>query len=116
MLILHNSPGGLQKLSPEEMQRTLGEFTSWIDKMRSSGRFVNSEKLMDEGGKILQLQRHRLSIVDGPYMETKEVIGGYFVLRAANYDEAIELARDCPFLHLGKVAIRETDPTGCGGE
>ncbi len=116
MLILHTTPGGLEKLRPEQMHAALESFNSWVDKMRSGGRMVDSEKLMDEGGKIVHRQGNRLTIVDGPYMETKEVIGGYFVLRAASYDEAIELTRDCPFLRLGRIAVRQTDPAGCGGE
>jgi hypothetical protein len=116
MLILHSTPDGLRKLSPEQMDRSMQKFTHWMEQMRADGRIVSSEKLMEEGGKILELERDRLSIVDGPYAETKEVIGGYFVLRAANYDEAVELARACPFLQLGRIVIRQTDPIGCGGE
>jgi len=84
--------------------------------MHSSGRHVASEKLGEEGGKFLQLQQGRLSIVDGPYSEAKEVVGGFFVFRAANYEEAIHLTRECPFLEDGRIEIRQTDPTGCGGE
>jgi hypothetical protein len=116
MLILHNTPGGWQQMSPEEMQRKVERYQAWIDKMRSSGRHVASEKLGEEGGKVLSLQRGRLNIVDGPYSEAKEIVGGFFVFRAANYEEAIELTRDCPFLDDGRIEIRQTDPMGCGGE
>jgi hypothetical protein len=116
MLILHNTPGGWQQMSPEEMQRKVERYQAWIDKMRSSGRHVASEKLGEEGGKVLSLQRGRLNIVDGPYSEAKEIVGGFFVFRAANYEEAIELTRDCPFLADGRIEIRQTDPMGCGGE
>ena len=116
MWIWHTPPGCLQKLSPEEMQRKVEKYQAWIDKSRKSGRYVSSEKLGEEGGKLLGLQRERLSIVDGPYSEAKEVVGGYFLLRAADYDEAIEITRDCPFLEDGRIEIRQTDPTGCGGE
>jgi hypothetical protein len=116
MLILHNTPGTWKNLSPEEMQQKVGRYQAWIEKIRSSGRHVSSEKLGEEGGKLLSLQKNRLNIVDGPYSEAKEVVGGYFLFRAANYDEAIELTRDCPFLEDGKIEIRQTDPMGCGGE
>jgi hypothetical protein len=116
MLILHCTPGACQKLSSDERERALEKVTGWIDQLRAHGRIVSSEKLMDEGGQIVELQPHQLSIIDGPYAETKEVIGGYVVLRAANYDEALQLTRDCPFLHFGRIAIRQTDPLGCGGE
>ncbi len=116
MLILHNAPGLWKNLSPEEMQRKVEKYQAWAAKIRSSGRHVSSEKLGEEGGKQLTLQKDRLSIVDGPYTEAKEVVGGYFLFRAADYDEAIELVRDCPFLEDGRMELRQTDPTGCGGD
>jgi hypothetical protein len=116
MLILHQTPGIRQKLSPEEMQRKVEKYQAWIDKIRSTGQYVSSEKLGEEGGKLLGVQKGRLSVVDGPYSDAKEVVGGYFVLRAANYEEAIELIRDCPFLEDGRIELRQTDPIGCGGE
>jgi hypothetical protein len=44
------------------------------------------------------------------------VVAGFFVMRAANYDEAIELFRDCPFLEDGRIELRQTDAMGCGGD
>jgi hypothetical protein len=116
MLILHNTPGIWRNLSPEEMQRKVEKYQAWVDKIRSSSRHVSSEKLGEEGGKLLSLQKGRVQIIDGPFSEAKEVVGGYFVFRAANYEEAIELTRDCPFLEDGRIELRQTDPRGCGGE
>ena len=116
MLILHNTPGVWRNLSAEEIQRKVEKYQAWIDKIHSSGRHVSSEKLGEEGGKLLALQKGRLHILDGPYSEAKEVVGGYLVLRAANYDEAIELIHDCPMLDDYRIELRQTDPTGCGGD
>jgi hypothetical protein len=116
MLVLHNTPGNLRKLSPEELQRKVERYQAWVNKIRSGGRLAASEKLGEEGGKVLDLQTGRLHVMDGPYSEAKEVVGGFFVFRAADYDEAVELTRDCPFLEDGRIVIRQTDPTGCGGE
>jgi hypothetical protein len=98
------------------MQRKVEGYQDWANKIRSSGRHVSSEKLGEEGGKRLSLKERRVSITDGPYIESKEVIGGYFLFRAANYEEAIEFTRDCPFLEDGTIVLRQTDPMGCGGE
>ena len=116
MLILHNTPGLWQNLSPVEMQQKVARYQAWADKIRSSGRFVGSEKLGEEGGRLLTREKGRVNIVDGPFTEAKEVVGGYFVFRAANYQEAIEWTRDCPFLEDGRIELRQTDPMGCGGE
>jgi hypothetical protein len=116
MLILHQRPEAWKQLSPEEMQRKVQKYQAWMEKIRSGGRAVSSEKLGEDGGKLLSLERGKLQVVDGPYSEAKEVVGGYIVFRAANYDEALEFTRDCPFLHDGRIELRQTDPTGCGGE
>jgi hypothetical protein len=116
MMILHNPPGIWRNLSPEEMQRKVEKYQAWANAMRSSGRHVSSEKLAEEGGKLLTRHQGRVSIVDGPYSEAKEVVGGYFLFRAADYEEAMALTRDCPFLDDCRIEIRQTDPTGCGGD
>jgi hypothetical protein len=116
MVILHNTPGLWRNLSPEEMQHKVQKYQAWVDRIRSSGRHVSSEKLGEEGGKLLSLQKGRVSVVDGPYSEAKEIVGGYFLFRAADYAEAVELTRDCPFLEDGRIELRQTDPMGCGGE
>ena len=61
---------------------------------------AGGEKLAEEGGKVVSARRSRVTIVDGPYSETKEVVGGYFLVQAADYAEAVELARDCPHYDL----------------
>jgi hypothetical protein len=52
----------------------------------------------------------QLRVTDGPYSETKEVLGGYFTIEAASYDQAIERLRDCPhFLFGGTIELRQVD-------
>jgi hypothetical protein len=116
MLILSSRPGVLQALSPEELQRKMEKYHSWADKLRANGRYVSGEKLGDDGGRILAQKGGRLSIVDGPFADAKEVVGGFMLLRAASYDEALDLTRDCPMLEEYTLTIRETDPSGCGGD
>jgi hypothetical protein len=116
MVILHETPGGWQGMSPEEMQRKVEAYQAWVGKFRSSGRHVSGEKLGEEGGKLLSLHNGRLNVVDGPYVEAKEVVAGYIVFRAADYDEAVALLRDSPFLQDYRITLRQTDPAGCGGD
>ena len=54
----------------------------------------------------------KVAISDGPFAEAKEIIGGYFVVEAKNYDEALSLAKDCPHLELGfgSIEVREIEP------
>ena len=116
MLILHQSPGVFRDRSPEELQRIYQKYQSWTDKIRASGKYVSSDKLAEEGGKVLTARDGRVSVVDGPYSEAKEVVGGYVTFRADNYQDALELIRDCPHLGFGRIELRQTDPMGCGKE
>jgi hypothetical protein len=47
--------------------------------------------------------------VDGPYAEAKEVVGGYFIVEADGYDDAVALCRDCPHLAYGRIEVRQLD-------
>jgi hypothetical protein len=116
MVILQSRPGPWQNLSPEEIQQKVEKYRAWVDGIRASGRHAGGEKLGEEGGKVLDRQGGRLHVLDGPYSDAKEVVGGFLILRAADYDEAVELMRDSPFLEDYRVMLRQTDPMGCGGE
>jgi hypothetical protein len=116
MLILHETPGNFAHLTPEELQRTVEKYIAWAGKLKESGKVAGSNKLMEEGGRIVTRRRGELNVVDGPYSEAKEVVGGYFVVQAADYDEAVRLLRDCPHLEFGRIEVRQVDPMGCSGE
>jgi hypothetical protein len=73
---------------------------------------VNGHKLTEEGGKRLNRAGGKLSVVDGPYAEAKEVVGGIYLLRAKDYDEAVKLASDCPHLQFGRIEVKQIDFMG----
>ncbi len=112
MLLLEGKPGSLASLSPTEIQALIEKYHAWRSKLEAADKMVYGRKLMDEGGKVLSKQGNRLATVDGPYVETKEVVGGFFVIRAADYDEALQLASDCPHLPFGPIGIRQIDFMG----
>lgn len=111
MLLLHENPADFQSYTPEEMQKLVERYRAWNEELVASGRLVVSAKLKDEGGKHLRRGRNgKLKVVDGPYMEAKEVIGGHFTIEAADYDEAVEVAGTCPHVEFGWIEVREVDP------
>jgi hypothetical protein len=121
MYIIHETPNnslGKGKLSPAEVEKVVEKFRAWSAKIAAAGKAVASEKLTEDGGRVISLQSGGLAVMDGPYSEAKEVVGGFFVVRAENYEEAVRLASDCPHvtLGIGRIEIRQTDKTGCGGE
>jgi len=89
---------------------------AWGNKARQQKILVSSSKLADEPGKVMRPgNKGKPRVTDGPYSETKEVLGGYYLIEAANYDQAIERTRDHPHLEHGTIELREVDPRSGGG-
>jgi hypothetical protein len=109
LLSLQETPGSFRHLSPEEIQGVIQKYRAWSAKMREAGKLVGGEKLKEEGGKHVTLQKGKVVVTDGPYSEAKEVVGGFFLIQARDYAEAAELVRDCPHLDFGRVEIREVE-------
>jgi hypothetical protein len=101
MLFLHERTTANPNLSRDEMTRIINEYSGWATKMRQEGRFVASDKLTDDPGKVLRPSGGKTVTTDGPYAETKEIVSGYFCIKAANYDEAVSIAQTCPHLKYG---------------
>jgi hypothetical protein len=110
MLLLHADPSGFARLSPEQMQASVEKYMLWGKKLRDAGYLTASNKLTDEPGRVVRSTDGQLRVTDGPYSETKEVLGGYFTIEAASYDQAIERLRDCPHLLVGgTIELRQVD-------
>ena len=105
MLLLHHGGNFMQGLSPEEMQRALEKYMAWTKKPFTR----DSKRLADEPGRVMRSTKTgQISTMDGPYSETKEILGGYYTIEAADYDEAIRLTMDHPTLeHGGSIEVRQ---------
>lgn len=105
MLIFIGSEYAALGLSPEEMQERMGKWFAWNTKMREQG-IVKIGDALHPGGK--RVSGENRTVTDGPSIESKEVIGGFYVVKAKDYDEAIVIAQDYPDYDLGgTVEIRE---------
>ena len=99
--------GGIpnEDLSPEEMQVQIEKYMNYIQSLREKGHFVAGEPLEDSG-KVLSGAGGR-SITDGPFTESKEEVGGYFLIKARDLAEAVELSKGCPILaNGGSIEVR----------
>lgn len=112
MLISQDSselPEGFE-ITPEIIQAIIQKYNDWANKLHQSGHLVSLNKLRDEPGKNLRGIGADQVVTDGPYAETKEIIGGYWIIKAADYAEAVKLASDCPSLEFGsRIEVREVE-------
>lgn len=84
-------PGGTsEKPSPAQMQEMYAAFNAWREKFQ--------DNLVDLGGRLGAGKLVTEPAADGPFVEVKELVGGYMIVSAASLDEAIEVARGCPGL------------------
>jgi hypothetical protein len=93
-----------KSLSPEEMQKVSEDWMAWFKRLTEQGKAVAGNPLEREG-KIVSGKERVVS--DGPFAESKEAIGGYFLLDVATMNEALAIAKECPGLPYGiRVEVR----------
>ena len=85
------------------------QFTKWIGALRAGDHFIESHRLRYLTGARLSVRGGQ--VVEGPFMETKEAVGGLFVIQADSLEQAVQLARGCPLLEIGNgyVEVRVID-------
>ena len=104
IMLLFRGTDWYRNMSAEEMQAAAGKFMAWFERLKLEGKAKAGQPLQNVGRVISKNGR---TLSDGPYAESKEAIGGYFILTVSNLDEAIEIAKQCPGLDQGmKVEVR----------
>jgi hypothetical protein len=103
MLALYDDPSGWKKLSPEEMQKSLEKYLAWGKKPY----VIQGKRLAADVGRVLRSANGKPRATDGPYSETKEVMGGIYLIDARDYDEAVERTLDHPHLEHGTIEVRQ---------
>ena len=95
-------------LSPEEIQEVVKQMYAWLDRFTAEGKAKVGKPLFPEGKIVSQKAR---SVADGPFAESKEAIGGFFLLEVGSLDEATEIAKNFPGLNYGaSVEVRPVAP------
>ncbi|ATP57126.1 transcription initiation protein [Pedobacter ginsengisoli] len=108
LFVFRNDYQAVPKGSPEEMQAETKKWMDWI------GGIAAQNKLVDRGNRLAS-EGNTLKpgnvITDGPFMEIKEAIGGYTLIRAESLEDATEIAKGCPIFQFGgSVEVRAINP------
>ncbi|HTD98128.1 MAG TPA: YciI family protein [Mucilaginibacter sp.] len=105
VMIYRNEAMPEAKYSPDEMQNILKQWENWMGSIAAQGKLVNQGNRLGSEGKSI---KPGMIITNGPYAEIKEMIGGYTIIRADSIDDAVEIAKGCPILHVGgNVEVRD---------
>ncbi len=106
LLVRETRPETYEAMSPEETRASLDHWNAWVDRMTATGKLLAANPL--EAGVRMVSGRTGERVVDGPYAEAKELVGGFFLLTETTLEEVTTIARECPNLRYGMtVEIRQ---------
>lgn len=96
-----------EKMSKAESDTLMGEYNAFTESIKQSGHFVGGEALQPTGtATTVRVRGGKISTTDGPFVETKEQLGGYYLVEAKDLNEAIQIAARIPSAKLGGIEVR----------
>jgi len=107
MILMGDGAGSWDELSPAEQARVIERHGEFRRALEAEGKYVLSNRLgPTEQAKTVRLSRDgRLDVIDGPFAETKEALGGFYIIEAKDRAEAVEWAKRCRFIP-GSTEVR----------
>jgi hypothetical protein len=104
LFVYRNEPYDMSQVSPEQMQESMDRWTKWIQRGFAEGWMVNAGDALLPEGRVVAKNK---AVTDGPFVESKELVGGFSIIAADSIDDAIKHAKTCPNVtEGGSVEIR----------
>ena len=109
MLLIMEAHGQREQCTPEQGTRAYERMLEFARDLKSRGLLRATESLRTSGVRVATQDGKRTRI-DGPFAETKELVGGFFLLNCDDAEQAIEIAQQCPASEWATVEVRELGP------
>jgi hypothetical protein len=107
MLLIYNDEAAWENVSREEGEKITGEYFAYTNELREAGAFVAGDPLQPtRTATTVRVRDDEQLVTDGPFAETKEQLGGYYIIEAESLDEAIEWAAKIPGSRSGSIEVR----------
>lgn len=107
MILIYGEESYWAGLSPEDMAKGMEAYMAYSDALRNAGKYVSGHELNTAStAKSVTVRNGAANVTDGPYADTKEQLGGYYLIEAADEAEAISWAARCPGAAHGLVELR----------
>ncbi len=105
LFVYRREPFDMSKMAPEAMQQSMDRWSKWISQGFAEGWLLDAGDALLPEGRLVTIEK---VVTDGPFVESKEVVGGFSVIKAASFDEALTHAKTCPQVtEGGAVEIRQ---------
>jgi hypothetical protein len=107
LCLIYEDEKAWQKMPPAEAEKILGEYHAYTESIGRSGHLVGGNALQPtHTATTVRVRQGKVGTTDGPFAETKEQLGGYYLLKARDLNEAIQLAARIPGARLGSIEVR----------
>lgn len=107
LLLLYSEEGAWNTLPPKVQEEGLAAYAAYGDALRKAGKMIGSNRLRDsDEATRVSITDGKTRVQDGPYADTKEQVGGYYLIEAKDLDEALQWAARCPTASHGIVEVR----------
>jgi hypothetical protein len=112
MLLIHDNEQAFQSLSEAERQSIYAEYRKFSEDIAASGHYVGGSELQPtSAATTVRVRNGKRLVTDGPFAETREQLGGYYLVEAKDLDEAIALAARIPSARSGTIEVRPLVPS-----
>jgi hypothetical protein len=110
LCLAYEEEAKLNALSRDEWTELRRETLDYVDALRDSGCLLAAHPLQSaRTASTIRVRGGALSVTDGPFAETKEQIGGYFLIEAGDFDEAVRIASEWPSARIGTIEVRPVE-------
>ena len=107
LLMIYGDEAAMQNRSAQELDRVLGAFMAYTDAVKSAGVLVGSNRLRPiSTATTVRVTDGKTQVLNGPYAETREQLGGYYLIDVPDLDAALSWAARCPAVEYGTVEVR----------
>ncbi len=107
MLLIYSNELDTEQISPQDMAKMVEDYAAYTNEMVEAGVFVHTEGLQPTTtATSIQVRDGKTLTTHGPFIESKEQLGGFYVIDCDNLDEAIKWAAKCPTAAYGNIEIR----------
>jgi hypothetical protein len=107
LCLIYGEEKNVAGMSENELQALMGEFFAFTDSIKKSGHYLGGERLQPiQTATTLRVRGGKLSTTDGPFAETKEQLGGFYLIEARDLNDAIQVASRIPSARWGSIEVR----------
>jgi hypothetical protein len=107
LCLIYDAESVLEAMPKPEMDAFMGEYFSFTNDIAGAGKMVAAEQLQPvNSATTIRIRNGKMTTTDGPFAETKEQLGGFYLINAADLNEAIQIAARIPSVRTGSIEVR----------